>query len=150
MSILTQYYVPTAKSGRGQVEGIGLKTRQGREGVKPISSCVIVACWSSSLRCCCMLVVVMSWLLLCFGHRCIFLFVVSRLSSCFSRSKMELLLSLVFCACDHQTDILHKHVKTVSIYCFLTTILQQPRRNPSKTFPVLSLIKPEMSLSYFL
>jgi len=40
MSILTQYYVPTAKGGRGQVEGIGLETRQGREEVKPVSSCV--------------------------------------------------------------------------------------------------------------
>jgi len=96
MSILTQYYVPTAKSRRGQVEGIGLETRQGQEEVKPVSLCVVVACWSSSLRHCCMLVIVMSWSLLCFGHRHIFLFVVSHLLSCFSRSEMELLFFACF------------------------------------------------------
>ena len=139
MSILTQYYVPTAKSGRGQVEGIGLETRQGREEVKPVSSCVVVACWSSlCLGRCHVSVIVVSSSLLCLACRHVLVV-----------AKWNCFLSLVFCACDHQTDILCKRVKTVSIYCFLTTILQQPRRNPSKTFLVLSLIKPEMSLSYF-
>ena len=95
-------------------------------------------CWlSSSLGCRCMLAIVMSWLLSCFGHRHIFLFVVSCLSSCFSCSKMEYcFLLFIFCAYDHQTDIRCKHVKTVSIYSFLTTILQQPRRNTSEISPV--------------
>ena len=83
-SILTQCYMPTEKSGRRQVEGISLETRQGREEVKPISSCVghchvlvvffsrsslhvghryilvAVVFWSSShLSLCCVLLVVM-------------------------------------------------------------------------------------------